>query len=220
MIISHRHRFVYVKTRKTASTSVEIALSAHCGPEDVITKIIPQDESLRASLGYPGPQNEVVRSREGRVFELVNHAPAAIARDLLGPEWSNYFTFTLERNPFDRVISQFYWERSLLPDSTSISAFLQSTPAKRLSNWHLYADPVLKDHPIVDYVGRYESLEESLMMIAERLRLPGGIVLPAQRTKSHLRTDRRHYRDVLSAEDRRLVEATCRRELAYFGYRW
>ncbi len=31
MIISHRHSFVFVKTTKTAGTSVEIALSKHCG---------------------------------------------------------------------------------------------------------------------------------------------------------------------------------------------
>ena len=36
-IISHRHRFIFVRTHKTASTSVEIALSRICGPEDVIT---------------------------------------------------------------------------------------------------------------------------------------------------------------------------------------
>jgi hypothetical protein len=220
MIISHRHRFVYVKTRKTASTSLEIALSAHCGPEDVITAITREDEALRASLGYRGPQNEVVRSRDGRMFTLVNHAPAATARDLLGPAWGDYFSFTVERNPFDRVISQFYWERPLLGESASLGSFLRSTPAERLSNWHLYAEPGLLDRPIVDTVGRYESLEESLAVIAERLGLPGGIVLPALRTKSHLRADRRHYRDVLSAEDRRLVEAACRRELDLFGYRW
>jgi hypothetical protein len=69
-------------------------------------------------------------------------------------------------------------------------------------------------------VGRYESLAESLATIAEAIGLPGGIVLPDQRTKSHLRTDRRHYRDVLSAEDRQIVETLCRRELAAFGYAW
>jgi len=37
VIASHRHRFVFVKTRKTAGTSLEIALSRHCGPDDVVT---------------------------------------------------------------------------------------------------------------------------------------------------------------------------------------
>ena len=59
MIASHRHRFVFVKTRKPAGTSLEIALSRHCGPEDVITPISAADERLRRELGGTGPQNHL-----------------------------------------------------------------------------------------------------------------------------------------------------------------
>jgi hypothetical protein len=54
LIISHRHRFIFLKTRKTAGTSVEIALSRFCGPDDVIRRS-PGDEALRRELGYPAP---------------------------------------------------------------------------------------------------------------------------------------------------------------------
>ena len=39
MIISHRHRFIFVRTEKTAGSSVEQALAELCGPEDVITGV-------------------------------------------------------------------------------------------------------------------------------------------------------------------------------------
>jgi hypothetical protein len=48
VIISHKHRFIYIKTRKTASTSLEIALSAFCGPDDILTKFSDADEVIRA----------------------------------------------------------------------------------------------------------------------------------------------------------------------------
>ena len=51
MIASHQHRFIFLKTRKTAGTSVEIALSKVCGPDDVITEISPEDEELRRAAG-------------------------------------------------------------------------------------------------------------------------------------------------------------------------
>ena len=57
MIISHKHKFIFVKTRKTAGTSLEIGLSEHCGAQDVITPISPKDELLRASLGFRGVQH-------------------------------------------------------------------------------------------------------------------------------------------------------------------
>lgn len=217
MIISHRHKFVYVKTRKTASTSLEIALSAFCGPDDVITKIVPKDQALRASLGYPGPQHEFVRERSGSTFELLNHAPAAVARDLLGEPWGEYFTFTIERNPFDRVISQYWWEVQGMAEPPPISLFLERARPELLSNWHLYT---ADDRLLVDHVGRYETLDDSLAFIAERLGLGRAIQLPGRKVKSEFRRDRRPWREVLSAADRRLIETACRRELEAFGYAW
>ena len=57
MIASHQHRFIFLKTRKTAGTSVEIALSKVCGPDDIITEISPEDEELRQAAGGRPPQN-------------------------------------------------------------------------------------------------------------------------------------------------------------------
>jgi hypothetical protein len=55
MIVSHKHRFIFLKTKKTAGTSIELALSALCGRDDIITPLAqPEDEPLR--LGH-APQN-------------------------------------------------------------------------------------------------------------------------------------------------------------------
>ena len=37
MIVSHKHKFIFIKTKKTAGTAIEAALSELCGPQDVIT---------------------------------------------------------------------------------------------------------------------------------------------------------------------------------------
>lgn len=37
MIISHKHRFISVKTRKTAGTSLQQALNRICGSEDIVS---------------------------------------------------------------------------------------------------------------------------------------------------------------------------------------
>ena len=55
MIVSHEHKFIFLKTKKTAGTSIELALSQLCGPDDIITPLTQIDEALRA--GGRGAQN-------------------------------------------------------------------------------------------------------------------------------------------------------------------
>ena len=39
MIISHTHKYIFLKSLKTAGTSVEAALSKHCGAGDMVTPL-------------------------------------------------------------------------------------------------------------------------------------------------------------------------------------
>ena len=50
MIVSHSRRFIFIKTRKVAGTSVELFLSQLCSQEDIITPL-GLDEVLRPGMG-------------------------------------------------------------------------------------------------------------------------------------------------------------------------
>src|SRR4029078_3843048 len=54
MIISHEHKFIFLKTKKTAGNAIEAALSELCGPDCVITPY--REESEEDRKGRP-PQN-------------------------------------------------------------------------------------------------------------------------------------------------------------------
>jgi hypothetical protein len=228
VILSHRHRFIFLKTRKTAGTSIEIALSRFCGPDDVITPIVEEDEALRRELGFPGPQNlEIPERRLSRGERLralalreplrfYNHAPAAwIARHVDPEVWRSYFKFCFERNPYDRAISRYYWKTRERSEPPSIARFLGRKERRRLSNWPVYT---IDGRIAVDFVGRFENLSEDLACALRRIGLPAELELP--RTKTRFRRDRRPYREVLDAKTRELVERCCARELAAFDYRW
>ena len=159
MIISHKHKFIFVKTRKTAGTSLEIGLSEHCGAQDVITPISPKDELLRASLGFRGVQNHQLpigffrrleRSFAGRHTHYFNHMSAAKIIRYVGEElWNDYFTFTIEREPFGKAISSYYFRER--KNHRSIEDYIADCSPHRLSNWGMYAD---ESGPRVDYVIR------------------------------------------------------------------
>jgi len=72
LIISHKFKFVFVKTRKTAGTSIEMALRPHLGPDDVATPIREDTASGRSPLrhgreaaGLPQPPASLTHPANG-----------------------------------------------------------------------------------------------------------------------------------------------------------
>lgn len=230
MIVSHEHQFVFVKTRKTAGTSMEIALSEHCGDDDIITPISPEDEAHRRSLGFRGAQNysfpvkrytthQATKAlRQGRPYRYINHTPADQIRRGIGNErWRNYFCFTIERNPFDKAVSRYYWERfrGRSGSNGSIDQFVITAGTGRLSDWPLYANA---DEISVDFILRYESLSTDIVALSEQLDI--DIRLPAVRAKGDVRPDSQPYTELLGSIARRKIETCCWREMAALGYTW
>lgn len=226
MIVSHTHRFIFVKTRKTAGTSIEIALSRFCGPDDIITAISPEDEGLRQQLGYRSAQNDLLPFRrysagrwrqlltEGRRARLYNHMRADMIRSVVGPSvWDRYYTFTVERNPFDRAVSVYYWETRDADPRPTISEFLRTSNAKVLSNYDHYS---IDGVPAVDRIVRFENLTSDLEEVRLAIGLPEPLTLP--HSKGGLRRSPDHYSVVLSDGDRQVIERTCAREIALLGY--
>jgi len=227
MIVSHRYRFIFLKTRKTAGTSIEIALSRFCGEDDIITPITKEDERTRRGLGYQGPKHfrlsllKYSRADWMRLFTkfkpagCYNHMPASLIRSWVGEDvWNSYYKFAFERNPWDKVISSYYWRTRRSHPPPPFSDFVQQQ-AHRLSDFHIYT---MDGKPVVDHVGRFENLEEELASIVKRLDLPENLLLP--RAKSKQRRDKRHYREVYGPDERLRVEEEFAREIQLFGYEY
>lgn len=229
MIVSHRHRFVFVKTVKTAGTSMEIALSKYLGPDDVITPITPEDERIREELGYRGPQNDLVsllrydvldwlkaiRRRER--FRFFNHCSASYIRNFIGRRrWGSYYTFCFERNPWDKAVSMYYWVHKDSPDaSPTVAEWIDAGGADDIPGIDLYT---IDGRIAVDDVFRYEDLAEAAETIAERIGLPEVPTLP--RAKASIRRPDSAYRDVLTPSNRERIARLRAREIEMFGYAW
>lgn len=230
MILSHKYRFIFLKTAKTAGTSIEIALSKHLGTDDIITPISAQDEKIRQRLGFRGPQNFRVPFRQHSIRELpgalflgrrkrfYNHMAAAEIRTLIGDEiWNSYYKFCFERNPFDRVISLYFWCHKSEPRPT-LAEFLEGPEIHLLTQrgLDLYSDSA--GHVCVNRVGRYERLNEDLEEIRLAVGLPESLHLPM--AKAAHRKDRRHYSELLDSHCRRKIETLFSRELSLWDYQF
>ncbi|WP_395657832.1 hypothetical protein [Nocardioides sp.] len=198
MIVSHEHRLIFLKTRKTAGTSVEIALSRICGPDDTITRLTDEDEELRRSRGGRGPQHFESPPLPEKAF---NHMPARGVRLVVGPDvWRDYFRFTIERNPWDLVVSQYYW-RYRNEEAPPFDDFVRRPVVVKLAdkNARIYR---LRGEIAVDRVLRFESLASDLAELWAERGLPGSPELP--HAKSHSRPAR-SYRELYTDETRDLV---------------
>ena len=228
MIVNHRYRFIFLKTKKTAGTSIEIALSRYSDANDIVTKIGHRDEPKRQALGYQGPVNHLepfdgsLRARvdrwlHGPRHRYWNHMPALEVRAKIGESmWSSYFKFCFERNPWDRAISQYHWQnrsKTRLPD---FDRYLVEMDRRGiLSNFDTYA---IDGSVVVDRVYKYEEMQSSLEDIMKRLGFAEPLVLPD--AKRNVRRDRRRYEEVYSDWGREFVADRCAREIREFGYRF
>ncbi|MEX0732341.1 MAG: sulfotransferase family 2 domain-containing protein [Aquisalimonadaceae bacterium] len=240
MIICHRHRFIFIKTRKTAGSSVEIGLSRVCGPDDVVTTLSEKsgDEELRAREGGTGPSNwqkSIVEHRGWREWRkllfrferaqrFAPHTPVSELRQMVTPDvFSGYYKFTLERNPWDHAVSRYFWQkhrwerggRTDFPDISEYLKYLEREKPHWLSNWGHYT---ISDEIAVDRVVLYESLSQGLEEIRQELGIDGNIALPEQRAKGGYRKEGKHYSELLGPADRERVARVCAREIDAFGY--
>ncbi|WP_298038606.1 sulfotransferase family 2 domain-containing protein [uncultured Desulfuromonas sp.] len=200
VIISHKHKFIFIKTAKTAGTSIEVFLSRHCGREDVLTPIFPHVEP------------HVARNYEEK--EFFNHIPAADIKKKVSREiWNNYFKFCVERNPWDKTLSHYHMLRFRAENNLSLDEYFEK--GQFCFNYPKYTDN--SGSVIVDRIVKYENLSEELAYIFRRLNIPfeGSLGVKA---KSEYRTDRRHYKEILSTEQAEIISKAFSREIELFGY--
>ena len=194
MIISHKHKFIFIKTRKTAGTAVEIALSSICGPEDVITPLSGTDEELRFELSGKHAQNcqlplnrlnikEVLRwLKHGKRPKHTNHQSASLTRDRVGKRcWKEYFTFTVEREPLAKMVSHYQWLK-MQQLCESPEEYHQKKLYKKIAASTLYADR--RGQVMVDQVYPMAQLDQMMMSLAKKLNLPqSDLKLPPKKVK-------------------------------------
>lgn len=111
-------------------------------------------------------QNFGVRSK--RVW-YENHAPIRKIKETLGEErLNNYFKFAFVRNPWDRAVSLFYWKKGY-----------EHYP--NFEEWNmrqihdtLYHEFIMdeKDEVCIDFIGRFENLEEDFKIVCKKIGIP------------------------------------------------
>lgn len=230
MIISHEHKFIFIKTAKTAGTSIEVALAAICGDQDVITPLRGSQEKARTGRGAQNleldhpmvPARPLLRRLLGRPERpwhpsvgYYSHMPAWRVRTYVGEKiWNDYFTFAFERNPWDRQVSHYHYKAKNKDPRPEFADYLARKKRAFVNNFELYSEPG-GDDIIVDFIGRYENLTEDFDFILRKLGLEGRTALPVVNATPGRGSD---YRAMFNDETRKRIEGWYGPEIKTFGY--
>ena len=232
MIASFLHNFIFIKTKKTAGTTVEMVLAPACGPDDVITPLGVQDELARGNgaplcrnFADPGIEDaarhaiasgsrQQLKSLKSLISntEFYNHMPAwEIRRKVSKRLWNKGYKFTVERHPYEKAVSQAYFGyKSSEPFETHLDRFIRTG---KYSSYDMYS---IDGEVVVQDFLRQERLADDLRMMAWKLDIPIADEIPRAKTRS--RADRRPAREILSDAQKEIVYGFCRKEFELLGY--
>ena len=214
MPVSHAHKTIFVHVPRTAGSSIEQV------------------------LGIWGDDNKgtLTPARPDMLFGLVGtkalqHLNARDVRDRLGDEvYRSYFKFAIVRNPYDRVVSTYHIRKKHFPKiQMSFPDFVQKRIAGKKSFFRdLFmskAEKALEDQfegqheflsdekgaLLVDFIGKYESLDGDFEKIGDRLGLK--VKLPKTNLSRH-----EDYRKYYDEELKKTVRDVYRKDFEAFGY--
>jgi hypothetical protein len=203
MVISHKHKFIFIKTRKTAGTSLEVFLSTICSEDDILTPIVPHVEPHEA--------------RNYKANGFLNHMPARKIQEKVSPDiWESYYKFCVERNPWDKTLSHYHHIAHRRGEPTlSFDQYLDEGEFPR--DFNKYTDNA--GQLIVDRVLRYETLNQDLNKLFSELHIPfsGDLTFKA---KSNYRTNRKNYQEIYSSQQRYIIEKKFANEIELLDYRF
>lgn len=205
MIISNKHRFIFVAIPKTGTHAVRRALREHMGPQDA--------EQVRLFVQKQLPVPELAKMGHGHIG-LEQVRPHLSAED-----FDSYFKFAFVRNPFDRFVSYCAFitrdQGDFKRDPKGVMRqFLFTAPPQQ----HVLFQPqnsfvtAPDGRLLADYVGRVEQMQQSFDEVCERIGI-GTTTL--EKVNS---SDRGNYRDYY---DQSLIDGVAERyarDLELFGY--
>jgi len=213
MIISRGRKYIFTHIPKTGGTALTLALEARAMKDDILIGDTPKAVQRRNRLkGLQSSGRLWKHSRLVDIYGLVSQA-----------EIETFFTFTLVRNPWDKMVSYYHWLRAQgfdhpavgLAKQLDFSGFLKDaqtqTAARATPNGSYMKD--LEGVERCDLFIRLEHLAQDIAPLEDHLGFSLGAVPVANASARDA-----DYRPYYSDADAACLADLCAEDIARFGY--
>lgn len=198
MIISHSKKFIFIKSNKTASTSLQVFLSQFLDKnQDIISKGLKEDNKKIYELSGIKNQDWAFYPKKKFIEKILffnkkkkfNHDTSI--KDIIkfyGEEMiNNYYKITIVRNPFDQIVSSINWHnyyrkvyanKSELPVNKLIGNY--SKKFFQIEKERL----LFKKKILIDQIIKYENMEKDIDKLLKILDLKSKVKIQSLKFKS------------------------------------
>ncbi len=150
-MISHKYRFIFVHAGRTGGSTFE----------------------RMAEVGVTADRRT---QHLGNTDFPEKHQGTQYYQDAYPREFDEYFKFTLVRNPFDRVVSAWFWRTQVVKNigPCALKEFILARPPSSsfASKYALRVSSLCDSIKRFDYIGRFEDLPGPYEYLCQRLAIP------------------------------------------------
>ena len=141
-------------------------------------------------------------------------------RQITGMTWESAFKFGFVRNPWDRMVSGYFYkyEKDNIDDIDGFNRFVEQINPNGLhrrfflpQQWRYLCDR--RKNILVDYIGRYENIEEDWKNICSRIGKYEE--LPVMKIGKH-----RPYCEYYADKSKQIVADIYKDDIEMFGYKY
>ena len=203
-----KNNFWFIDIPRTSSTSLKRELGSKYG------LIYGKNDTYYNTRGlkHPFPDHRTAQYMQAQLTEEV---------------WAKMFTFTIVRNPWDRVVSLYYHrlKRQTVRQDLSFREYVLSYKSPRYSlkesvhcwpQFYYGAVDFIQDqcgNTIVDFVAKYESRNEDIKYIADKIGYPGLGSTSVNQSKPTV-----DYRTFYDEELMNIIKDVYYDDIKMFGY--
>ncbi len=234
MIISFKYKFIFVKPHKAAGSSIESYLYPHLTDKDIYAATTDHrgincfGDFDTKGLNYYFDEKQLEKKIKIKL-KYFPHMPIWLIKERLKPLsdrynydiFKNFYKFGVIRNPFDTLVSYYYWINSTKNNAKPKTFYeiLKELESNKHPNYGLLNLNKLMDKNfqeiLCDKIIKFEDLNKDLSLVFNRLGIPFDGKLKIFKKKSN---NDGNYRKFFDNDSRKIIERIFWKDMKMFDY--